>query len=563
MPAPTNTTAATAVTITSLPYDIVQTGIHDAGTTYDVWYRYTAVAGDNVLGVWGFGDLVTYRPTTFLYRNDPAGAAFNQYQNRPMYFPVTAGDTWYFKFATNAGNPNPATLTLNLQNHQDVDAPAGSIAIVDTHNGYPVALIDPAVDYNVFRYEQGTSATDFGAAILPSGIWAMCVGRTLELYDSNYNVIATTAQIFGSGSANNLVNVTTNNSDTFYCSTGNPYATGAAKVAKVSDDGTVDATTWTLGAQEVNGIAVSPDETILYYTTNVANDPVRRWDLVNDVALSNLSAGINAQTIACRNCLCLDDGTVIVLYRNSTATTSFARHYAADGTLIATCSLDYSVSNAEDVLARDVDDTNFWVWQHDDLSTLNSTPFFRQVTVATMAIAVSRPLVTFNVGRYNYSETATPTARFGGAYSCPFFITRTAAATPPDSALNGPGGLDILRARGTLQTYPIRRVRISPHTFNQNKRVYFSRFELFIQPGVGLSTGQGQNPTIELHCSNDGGFTYPIQRTMTSGVQGNYQARAYATQLGSARDRVWKVIQTDPVNTIWIGADVDATAGEN
>lgn len=561
MAAPTNTSAATAIDITSLPYSVVQT-VDDAGTTYTVWYKHTAES-DGTLSIWGLGssNLTTYRPTCFIYITDPTGAAYNSYQNRPIYFPVTAGLTYYFKFVSNAGNPSPAPLTVSLIAHAEADAPAGSIAIVDVHQGYPVAMLDATADDVVLRYVPNVSATEYGAAILPNAILALAIGRELVLYDSNYHAFSFSGDIFGSGTANRLVNVTSNNRDAFYVSTGNPYALASAKVARVTSAGVVGSTTWTLGAQEVNGICVSPDETILYYTTITANDPVRRWDLVNDVALTDLAAGINAQTVACRNCLCLDDGTVLVLYRNSTATTSFVRHYATDGSVIATCSLDYTVSDPEDVLARDVDDTHFWVWQHDGVGVLNATPFFRKVTVATMAIAVSRPLVAFNIGRYNYSETLTPTARFGGSYSCPFWITRTAAATPPDSDLNGPGGLDILRARGTLVTYPIRRVRTTPHMFDKNQRLFFRRFELFIQAGAGTVTGQGSNPTIELHCSNDGGFTWPIQRTLNAGALGNYTARAFTVQLGSARDRVWKVIQTDPVNTIWIGAEVEIDEG--
>lgn len=553
MPAPTNISAATAIDITSLPYSLTQDNAF-GGTTYTVWWKRTIAAGETVDSIFGLGsaDLSTYRPTVFLYRNDPAGAAFTSYQNRPVYFPTVEGDTWYFKFVSNAGNPSPAPLTVSLQTHQDQSAPAGSIAIIDTRTGYPIAILDAEVDYSVLRYVLNTTNTEYGAGILPSGIFAVGHGTEVILYDSNYTNIAFTDTL----ATDSIANVTTNNTNAFYASTGNPFAIDPAQVFKIADDGTLDATSWILPEIEVNGICVSPDETILYYTTNIANEPVRRWDLVNDVALSNLAAGINANTVAIRNCLCLDDGTVLVGYRNSTAHTEFVRQYSAAGATLNTYSLDYSVSDAEDVLARDVTDANFWVWQHDGVGATNATPFFRQIRISDGSVLQSRPLVAFDAGRYLYSETLTPTARFGGSYSCPFWITRTGASTPPDNELNGPGGLDILRARGDLVTYPIRRVRITPHTFDKNQNIRFDRLELFMAGGQGTVTGQGSTPTIELHCSNDGGETYPIIRTLNAGKLGAYRTRAYTWQLGTTRDRVWKFIQTDPVNTIWLGVDI-------
>lgn len=50
MPAPPNTTALTAIDLGAFPASLTQ-DVHDAGTTYTVWYRFTAPA-DGVVA-WG------------------------------------------------------------------------------------------------------------------------------------------------------------------------------------------------------------------------------------------------------------------------------------------------------------------------------------------------------------------------------------------------------------------------------------------------------------------------------------------------------------------------------
>lgn len=565
MPVPSNTTSGTAVDITSLPYSIVQSGIHDSGTTYDVWYKHTpAVSG--MLGVWGLGsaNLTTYRPTVSVYTN-PAGAATITYQNRPIQFWGTAGTTYYFKFAPNAGNPNPATLTLSVLLHQSQTVPSGSIAVCDTVNTYPLALMPIDQDNTVLAFVQTTpipfTATEYGADILPNGVVAIGDNAgDIVLWDANYNNIAFTTTTLG----DEIVNVTTNRSDTFYVSTGYPYTVSAAVVTTISSTGVQGGTTWTLDETDVIGIAVSPDETILYYVTNANNSPVQRWDLVNDVALSDLAAGVNANTHALRSILCLSDGTVLVGYRNSTAGTEFVRQYSAAGATLNTYSLDYSTSDVADFLMTDVTEANFWVWQHDGLTT-NSTMYFNQIRISDGTILNRVTGASFDAGRYMYSETLTPIARFGFSKSCPAWITRSSITPTPPAYLNGPAALEYFEEQGFLSdgNYPIVRVRRAPHLADEQQRVFYKKFQLDLEAGVGLTTGQGSDPILQVRWSNDGGFTWSGWRTLQNGKVGQYRWRAIAYQLGMARDRVFEVRQSDPVKTVWLGAYLDFEEGLN
>src|SRR5688500_16232274 len=104
MPAPTNTSATTATDLGTLPASVSQ-NVHDSGTTYEVWHKFTAPAGVTVVGVFGFGDLTTYRPTIRPY-NGPAGAPTALLsigaENKPIQFPVTPGTEYFLKCTPNA-----------------------------------------------------------------------------------------------------------------------------------------------------------------------------------------------------------------------------------------------------------------------------------------------------------------------------------------------------------------------------------------------------------------------------------------------------------------------------
>lgn len=564
MPVPPNTTSATAIDITSLPYDVVQ-DVHDAGTAYDVWYKHTA-AVDGEIGLWGLGsaNLTTYRPTVSVYITNPAGAAYLSYQNRPVQFWTVAGTTYYFKFATNSAVANPAVLTLNVQLHQSQTAPAGSIAVCDTVNTYPFAILPPDQDYTVLQFIQrqtpsNVTATEYGADILPNGIVAIADSVELELWDAAYNNVAFVTNPLGES----IVNVTTNRSDRFYFASGHPFAVSPAEVSSCDDAGTLGGTIWTLDETDVCGIAVDPTETILYYVTNAANAPVKRWDLVNDVALSNLAAGINAQTHALIGILCHSDGTVFVGYRNSTAGTEFVRHYSAAGATLHTYSLDYSTSYEEDLLATNNDEDSIWVWQHDGL-TSNSTMYFNQIQVSDGTILNRVTGASFDAGRYLYSETLTPLARFGFSKSCPFWITRSGSSPEPD--INGPDALDEMEGgettvNGTMGDYRLVWVRRAPHLADEQQRIFYRKFQLDLEAGVGLSMAQGSTPACELRWSNDGGFTWSGYRQLGMGPQGEYRYRAIGYQLGMARDRVFEVRGSDPVKTALIDAYLDVEEG--
>lgn len=93
----------------------------------------------------------------------------------------------------------------------------------------------------------------------------------------------------------------------------------------------------------------------------------------------------------------------------------------------------------------------------------------------------------------------------------------------------------------------IRRVRRTPVLNQDNTRLFFAELELDLEKGLGLSSGQGSDPTITLRCSNDGGVTWWDAGDRSVGAQGEYRTRTVWRRLGSARARVFEVVASDPI----------------
>ena len=116
-----------------------------------------------------------------------------------------------------------------------------------------------------------------------------------------------------------------------------------------------------------------------------------------------------------------------------------------------------------------------------------------------------------------------------------------------------------------------RRLRRAPHLVSDLQRQYFDELQIQFQPGVGL-TGittplnnevVGADPQAMLRWSNDGGSTWSKEYWTSIGQIGKYKNRAIWRRLGWARDRVFEVVVSDPINAVIISANLKATAGEN
>jgi len=117
----------------------------------------------------------------------------------------------------------------------------------------------------------------------------------------------------------------------------------------------------------------------------------------------------------------------------------------------------------------------------------------------------------------------------------------------------------------------VRRLRRCPHLVTDLQRQFFDELQIQFQPGVGLSgittplnqEVVGANPQAMLRWSNDGGSTWSREYWVSIGLEGKYKNRAIWRRLGTARDRVYEVVVSDPVKAVIVSANLKASEGEN
>ena len=553
---PTNTSAATATAIGGLPESVSQ-NVHEGGTTYTVWYRYTAVDDDVWIGAWAFGDLVTYRPTLSVW-TFPSGAPVSylgiQGENVPVQIPVTGGTTYYFKIEPNSGNPSPAVVALALERGPQDAVPIGSIAVPDDTDGFPVVFVHGttgAILQALHPFAAGEAAD-----ILDTGVVAMANAWdvTIEVYSPTLAPLATlpfpgASESFGFIRAHR-------SSGTFYVGDG---TTG--DVRTVTAAGAFGPTTWTTGAGAL--IAVAPDgaATTLYYS-DTSDNKVKRWNLSTNTTAGDFQPYLPGTQAT--DLLVLSTGTILVSY--TTTSTVDVVAYNAAGTVLHTYAFTGLAAPFGTVsrLASAVDDpASFWLWTHHFAADLASHGLskFRNIRVSDGAVLTTLDTTEFETGIHQPPAEVDP-VRFGHSFSCPFWVTRTVIPPGPGwEDPDPPGPTPAPVPAHTIDERLLRRLRRAPHVNHEHKRVFFRSFELDLERGQGLVTGQGEDPLITLRLSRDGGQTWGQPIPMHAGRLGAYTQRVLARRLGVARDTVFEVTVSDPVAWSLVGAWLDLEPG--
>jgi hypothetical protein len=110
----------------------------------------------------------------------------------------------------------------------------------------------------------------------------------------------------------------------------------------------------------------------------------------------------------------------------------------------------------------------------------------------------------------------------------------------------------------------IRRVRRAPYLANDRTWMFLDEFELGVEMGVGLNTGQGVDPQVLLRLSRDAGRTWTPSIVGRLGRMGEYRNRCIFRRLGRVRSDqlVIEISITDPIRiAIGPGAWIRASQG--
>lgn len=109
---------------------------------------------------------------------------------------------------------------------------------------------------------------------------------------------------------------------------------------------------------------------------------------------------------------------------------------------------------------------------------------------------------------------------------------------------------------------PIQRVRVTQSANgdllnSKGKRVQMSELKIIMETGVGLISGQGDNPRIMVEYSDDGGNTWNGGSWPRVGRLGEFTLQVQWFNLGSFYDRIFRISSTDPVNYSVFSATID------
>jgi hypothetical protein len=101
----------------------------------------------------------------------------------------------------------------------------------------------------------------------------------------------------------------------------------------------------------------------------------------------------------------------------------------------------------------------------------------------------------------------------------------------------------------------------SKHIWQDDKYLSIPQLQIDIESGVGITTGQGDDPQIMLEISKDGGRVFRAVSWDSMGKIGEYTQRLMWRRLGRARDWVLRLRITDPVKRIITGASAEIVGG--
>lgn len=108
---------------------------------------------------------------------------------------------------------------------------------------------------------------------------------------------------------------------------------------------------------------------------------------------------------------------------------------------------------------------------------------------------------------------------------------------------------------------PIIRYRRAPCINDGRNLVFFKKFEIVVEAGLGLVSGQGSDPVISLRWSNDNGHTWSNYHTKSIGKIGKYKQPVVFKNLGAAIDRVFEILISDPVPFRLISSELGLEVG--
>jgi hypothetical protein len=298
------------------------------------------------------------------------------------WFKVVAGEVYTIRLSNNDTNVS-ADFTWHLEAAPTLTSPPVNAHIVnDDTRGFPATVHSEAGEF--LGFAENIPASEIGAA-LPGGytLWhdrfqLHGAGSFLALLDPDVSLV----------SAFDLPGADTLNASPFYfprISTANGLfyvlnpRTGAVYTVTTAGVATKIATItgWPASSARVQAaIGVSVDGSILYYTFGEDEGAIKRWDLINDAALSDLYTitgfVVNTDTVAVTannhpgDIIVQSDGSVVTWWLDLAGAVEFhLLHISAAGALLLDETFPYSTSALNHLAPGDsATQVRIWHWEN-------------------------------------------------------------------------------------------------------------------------------------------------------------------------------------------------------
>ena len=425
---PPNTTSGTAVVIPSIPYVIQQTGIHDAGTTFSVWYRYTADGTEGLIGEYFRGEAGgPYTPSVNLYIDNDATLLGSISANRMSQTPFLSGRTYFFEIVPNGGNPNPATLNINLVKQPrggkargDIFIRAASILPSFTAAGYTGlagGIINPT--NGVLKDFEPVFPTGESGDYLPGG----------ELmFADELNPPFTQLKIY-SPSLAEIMSVTYDYTQSFPIvrswREGNKWLVVSKGQAPTPIEWTTLTPTGVLATPTpcpasfgCTAGAISPAGDFVYLAGigGSVGAAIKKWSVAGVAFVADFAAGVANHVV--QDLLVMENGEVVALYHQSATDSIFVRVYSAAGAILQTYTapaVGYTSIAPRLGYAND-DSISFWLFLH------QSDGFSRFINVKLSDVSVLGNITSPSSDYFQADQGVSPAFRLVASDSCPFVL---------------------------------------------------------------------------------------------------------------------------------------------
>lgn len=434
---PASASSVGAIDISSLPFNQTIDMVVD-GFPFDVWFKHTG-GSDYNLGIWGFGDLVSFSPRVFVYEDD-AETRFPQVGsvdavNIPLQIPFEAAITRYFRFQPNGFVGASAPLIVNAQRSPNETIPLGSICVPDDHAVTPAGFklgIFSAIDgddYHVLNFKNFPAGES--GDILDNGMILMADedDNSIKGFNADYShafTIASRPMASTFGCIRQCRG--TQRWWILYINGGTTYRVKFITDAGV--EGPDHQVSTVASAEDPYCLAVNNDESILYYGEATAGgDSIKSFNLATNTLIGTFATAPGAN-YKVADLLVLSDGSIVAYWASIVDDNILVRQYNAAGTILTTKDLGNGFvypSSIRGRMAYSLDDPDtVWVWVHPALP-MPGTSKFMEIELATGNILKTILQQEYEIGEYNSAANATP-ERFGASFSCPFWVATTGDA---------------------------------------------------------------------------------------------------------------------------------------